>query len=464
MVRRARVGRQAAGGDLYLGRGDVRLLDAGAGAYSVRLAAVRLVAAPVPAPGVVTVKILYVSGNIGLGHITRDLAVAEALRSRRPDVEICWLAAEPSASVLRAAGERLHPAAAGVLSETAAADRVTVGSHLNLLTYAFAASREWLANALLVRRLLRREPFDVVVGDETYELLVAQIVHLLTVPAPFVMIYDFLGLDAMTPRWSERLGTYFWNVIWSRDRTVLAKPENRGVFIGEVDDVPESRFGPLLPSRRRHAEKLYDFVGYVLPFDGAAISDRARLRAELGYGPEPLVVCAVGGTAAGRALLELCGQAQVLLTAMVPGLRMVLVCGPSIPTASVHVPDGVEVRGLVPELYRHFAASDLAVVQCGGTTTLELTALQRPFLYFPVEGQCEQNLTVAARLARHGAGIRMSLAATTPTTLAEAITRHLGATVTYPPIPVDGAARIADVVLDLGSSQRIGASVAAAAT
>lgn len=72
----------------------------------------------------------------------------------------------------------------------------------------------------------------------------------------------------------------------------------------------------------------------------------------------------------------------------------------------------------------------------GGTTTLELTALRGPFLFFPLEGHCEQEVTVAGRLSRHGAGVRMSLVATSPAGLADAIAANLGAlsgTETYPP-------------------------------
>ena len=85
---------------------------------------------------------------------------------------------------------------------------------------------------------------------------------------------------------------------------------------------------------------------------------------------------------------------------------MVLVCGPRLDPATVQTPSGVEVRRYVPRLYEHFAASDVAIVQGGGTTTLELTALRRPFIYFPLEGHFEQNLVVAKRLARHGAVIK----------------------------------------------------------
>lgn len=105
---------------------------------------------------------------------------------------------------------------------------------------------------------------------------------------------------------------------------------------------------------------------------------------------------------------------------------MVLVCGPRLDPASIEAPPGVEVRGYVPQLYEHFAACDLAVVQGGGTTTLELTVLRRPFLYFPLENRFEQNLVVAERVARHRAGKRMSYSQTTPERLADAIFGLIG--------------------------------------
>jgi UDP-N-acetylglucosamine:LPS N-acetylglucosamine transferase len=358
-------------------------------------------------------KVLYVSGSVGLGHITRDLAIARELRCRRPDIDIWWLAGEPAASVLRQAGERLHPRANAYRSDTVAAESVARHGRLNLLRYALKASPAWLENARVVRGALREGSFDVLVGDETYEIMVAQEFHLFTVPVPFVMIYDFVGLDAMTGHLAERLGVYFWNLVWSADGRVYTKGNSHGVFIGEPEDVPDSRFGPLLPNRRGHARSCYEFAGYILPFDPATLRDKARVRAELGYGPEPLAVCSVGGTSVGRGLLELCGQAYPLLQQKFPALHMVLACGPRITPGSVHVPAGVDVRGFVPDLYKHLAASDLAVVQAGGTTTLELTALQRPFLYFPLEGHCEQEVTVAGRLARHRAGTKMIFSAAT---------------------------------------------------
>jgi UDP-N-acetylglucosamine:LPS N-acetylglucosamine transferase len=100
----------------------------------------------------------------------------------------------------------------------------------------------------------------------------------------------------------------------------------------------------------------------------------------------------------------------------------------------------------VDRLYEHFAASDLAVVQAGGTTTLELMALRRPFLYFPLEEHFEQQVHVAGRLERHGAGVRMRYSETTRSSLAAAIFANLGQEVPYAPIPTGGSRRAAELL------------------
>ena len=142
----------------------------------------------------------------------------------------------------------------------------------------------------------------------------------------------------------------------------------------------------------------------------------------------------------------LCGCSYTIVKKRLPELRMILVCGPRLSTESLDVPQGVEVRGYVPNLYQHFAASDLAIVQGGGTTTMELAALRRPFLYFPLEQHYEQQIIVAGVLKRHGAGVNMTYAKTTPESLAEAIILNIGKEVSYAPIPADGAQKAAQLI------------------
>ena len=106
---------------------------------------------------------------------------------------------------------------------------------------------------------------------------------------------------------------------------------------------------------------------------------------------------------------------------------MVVVAGPRIDPRSLDAPAGVEVRAFVPDLDRHLAACDLALVQGGLTTCMELTAAGTPFLYFPLKNHFEQNFHVAHRLDRYGAGRRMEFATSTPDMIAEAMLAELKA-------------------------------------
>ena len=94
-----------------------------------------------------------------------------------------------------------------------------------------------------------------------------------------------------------------------------------------------------------------------------------------------------------------------MVHAKLPDLRMIVVAGPRIDPKSLNAPAGVEVRAFVPDLDRHLAACDLALVQGGLTTCMELVAAGTPFLYFPLKNHFEQNFHVAHRLDRYGAGI-----------------------------------------------------------
>ena len=111
-----------------------------------------------------------------------------------------------------------------------------------------------------------------------------------------------------------------------------------------------------------------------------------------------------------------------------PALRMVVVAGPRIDPASLsRAWTGSSSARYVHDLYRHLAACDLAVVQGGLTTTMELTANGRPFIYFPLRHHFEQNFHVRHRLERYGAGRCMDLRdGDARTMIARAIAEEIG--------------------------------------
>ena len=394
-------------------------------------------------------KILFISGSIGLGHVGRDLEIAKALRKENAGIDISWLADDPATIILKNAGEKILPEAYLLNHGNKEMDNAAEGYKANLVNWVLNMRKDWATNVKIFVDIMEREHFDVVVGDETYDLCVEMTKNPSLKKFPFAIIYDFIGLDTVTYSPKEAIAAYLANRLWLKLLTSKPPLADRQIFIGELADVPDRKFGLMLPNRRRIAEKYLNFVGYVLQFDPKEYSDKNEIRKKLGYGKEPLIVCSIGGTKAGSPLLNLCAAAYPILKKEIPDLRMVLVCGPKLPTDSIQAMKGIEVKGYVPNLYEHLAAADLCIVTGGGTVTLELTALQRPFLYFPLEHHFEQEIEVAARCERHHAGIKMKYSETTPDVLAKEVVLNISKKVEYTNIPIDGASKAAQVLSEL---------------
>jgi predicted glycosyltransferase len=391
-------------------------------------------------------RLLFISGSLGLGHIGRDLEIARMLRKLNPNIEISWLADSPATTVLKEAGEKLLPEAELITHGNKKLESNAKNHQVNLTRWVMNMRKDWSENAKLVIEVIHREKFDLVIGDETYDLLIELLKDPNLKQFPFVIIYDFLGLDRVTNSPLDVITTYYTNRLWTKVITNKPKVCNKTIFVGEIEDIQDKTFGFLLPSRREIAEKYFDFVGYILDFDPKDYMEKNKIREKLGYSKGPLAVCSIGGTSAGKELLDLAIKAVPIVQKEIPKFQMLLVLGPDIPLDYVKPIDGVTVTGYLPNLYKHLAAADLAIVTGGGTITLELTALQKPFLYFPLENHFEQEIAVAQRCERHNAGIKMMFSKTTPRILAEKIVNNISKEVHYAKIPVDGARKAAEII------------------
>jgi predicted glycosyltransferase len=269
--------------------------------------------------------------------------------------------------------------------------------------------------------------------------------------APYAWLTDFVGfLPVQDADEREAFLTADHNAEMVEHIAAHPGLRDRAVFVGSPDDIVPDPFGPDLPMIRDWTEEHYEFAGYVTGTDPASLTDREGLRAELGYAPDERVcVVTVGGSGVGVDLLRRVIAAYPEAKRGAPDLRMVVVAGPRIDPDSLPYLDGLEVLPYVHDLYRHLAACDLAVVQGGLTTAMELTAGRRPFLYFPLKHHFEQRIHVAHRLDRYGAGRRMEYDDSPPDAIAEAIVAELGREVDYRPVETDGARRAAASIAEL---------------
>jgi pimeloyl-ACP methyl ester carboxylesterase/predicted glycosyltransferase len=396
-------------------------------------------------------RVLYISSPIGLGHAQRDVAIANELRTLHPDLEIDWLAQHPVTTVLEASGERIHPASALLANESGHIESESAEHDLHCFQAIRRMDEILLANFMVFHDLVRDEQYDVWIGDEAWELDYYLHENPEQKQAAYVWLTDFVGWLPM-PDGGEREAflTADYNAEMIEHIARYPRVRDRAVFVGHPGDIVPDAFGPELPLIGDWTREHYAFAGYVTGFDPADFVDRAMLRHQLGYrDDEQVCIVTVGGSGVGGALLRKVIAAYPLAKRAVPELRMIVVAGPRIDRASLPTHDGLEVRAFVPQLYRHLAACDLAVVQGGLTTCMELTANRRPFLYFPLRRHFEQNFHVAHRLDRYRAGRRMDYARSDPDAIAAAIATEIGRTVDYRPVETDGAARAATLIAEL---------------
>jgi predicted glycosyltransferase len=307
------------------------------------------------------------------------------------------------------------------------------------------------ANFMVFHDVVRDQRYDLWIGDEAWELDYYLHENPREKRVPFVWLTDFVGFLPMADGdQRERLLTADYNADMVDHIANHPEVRDQALFVGNPDDIVPERLGPQLPTIRDWTERNFDFTGYVTGFDPADLGDRTKLRAALGFGDdEQVCVVTVGGSGVGADLLRRVIAAFPEAKERIPELRMIVVAGPRIDPESLPSREGLEVVPYVHNLYRHLAACDLAVVQGGLTTAMELTANKRPFLYFPLRHHFEQNFHVRHRLESYGAGRRMDFDDSSSERIATAIAEEIGREAAYRDVETDGAARAARRIAEL---------------
>lgn len=371
-------------------------------------------------------RALFVSSPIGLGHVRRDQAIADRLRVELPGIEIEWLVQDPATRLLASCGERIHQVSEKLLNECAHVARESEGHRLN----AFQALRRMdailAANFGHFQDVVEDGSYDLVIADEAWEIDRFWHEHPDLKRGKLAWMTDFVGVLPMPEGGdAEARLVADWNtemIGWVERNPGV---RDASLFIGSPDDIVEARFGAGLPGIRPWTEDRFDFPGYVDPLESSRPGERDALRRRFGFGDdETICLVAVGGTGVGLPLLRQVMASAPHVMEGWPGLRFHLVAGPNIAADDLaHLP-GVTVQPFVADFPSLAAASDMALVQGGLSSCMELASLGRPFGYIPIEGHFEQQFHVHHRLARLGLGQRLAMAdLSDPDRLSEALKR-----------------------------------------
>src|SRR5262249_46634571 len=391
------------------------------------------------------------SSPIGLGHGRRDIAITRELRKLHPDLQVEWLAQDPVTRLLDASGERIHPLSARLASESRHIEQESGEHELHCFQAIRRVDEVLIANFMIFQDGVEDGCFDLVIADEAWDIDHYWHEHPELKKAKLAWFTDFVGYVPMPSGGEhEAFLTTDYNAEMIEHIERHPQVRDRAIFVGGPEDIVPLSFGKDLPPIRDWVPKHFDFAGYIIGEHPGTFGSRAELRQRLGYRPDERVcIVTVGGSGVGAHLIRRILQSWPMVHARLPELRMIVVAGPRIDPLSLEAPSGVEVRAFVPDLDRHLAACDLALVQGGLTTCMELTAAGTPFLYFPLRNHFEQNVHVAHRLDRYCAGRRLEFATSTPDMIAAEMVAALQLPTQFHPVESDGAGRAARMIAEL---------------
>ena len=378
-------------------------------------------------------KVLMVSSSCGLGQGRRDLAIANVLRTLHPNIDIQWLAQDPLTRLLAAHNERVHPASRTLASGSAHLESES-GQHTLRAFEAFRRMDEILiANFMTFQEIVESEDFDLVVADNAWGVDQYWHEHPELKRSAIAWLSDCVGWMPMPQA--------------GKKEALLTRDYN-AEMIDHVEANPSLRDCSIFLDASAWASQHFQFTGY--PMSNANVGEKTLLRNSLQYEDgEVVCVVAVGGTAVGASLIRKILAAYPIAKEKIPALRMIVMAGPRLSPKTFDLPKGVECRAFVPNLDQHLAACDIALVQGGLATTMELTAAGTPFLYFPLEGHFEQNLLVPHRLRHYSAGRKMLYGESTSQSIVSAMLEELSRSNATSPVERDGAERAAKILSEL---------------
>lgn len=396
-------------------------------------------------------RALYLSSPIGLGHARRDLAITRELRKLHPDLQVDWLAQDPVTRFLEANKESVHRNSKLLANESAHIEDEAGEHDLNAFQAIRSMDEILIKNFMVFQEVLEAENYDLVIADEAWDVDHYWHEHPNLKMAPIAWMTDFVGWLPMKnngPHEAFLTTDYNAEMIGHVERNPNIR--DRAIFVGNQDDIVPMDFGENLPQMRDWVPKHFEFSGYILGQHPAEFGEKPALRHEFKYRDgEKICIVSVGGSGVGASLIRLILEAYPTASSKIPELRMIIVTGPRLDPAMFQIPHGVEVRSFVPNLDQHLAACDLAIVQGGLTTCMELTAAATPFLYFPLRNHFEQNFHVAHRLDRYQAGRKMIFEQSTPEVIASAMVEELSRKSLSKAVEGNGALRAASMIAEM---------------
>ena len=188
------------------------------------------------------------------------------------------------------------------------------------------------------------------------------------------------------------------------DRTVEYLENGIGRFIKDVSNLCKAILVPDVERSIEVPARLNGLIKYVGPFLKKHPEDlpcKLELRKKLGFKPEERVVLVtVGGSDFGKGLLEIVCRASDMIDCD----RIIMVTGPQIDADFIPDSGKIVKKKFLKNMMEWMAVSDVVVTLAGHTTAMEVTAMGIPNIIVPIENHPEQ-LKNALHVKNYGISI-----------------------------------------------------------
>ena len=319
-------------------------------------------------------KVLFFTSPIGLGHATRDIAIAEKLKHIVND-EILFISGGAAYDLISKEGfQALNLYRPPPFTVDSGKLR---NSFVWLMKYIIYYKRSKKIAEEVIRKDVHKYP--LIVSDEDFASIA---VSQNTILSKSVLIYDMVEPTASGHGiTSNYYNNNFENNVGETHFAsgflhIFEKKMNRSMrnLINKCDKV-------IIPDFGDNSANLV-FVG---PIVREVKSDRKSLRNNLGFTRKTILVCA-GGTDAGRHLIQKSLEAYGNLKKRLD-VDLILVPGPNL---ELNDSDDFYNLGFVDNLHEYIYASDLVISLAGRSTIDECTVYGTPGIFIPIKNHFEQ--------------------------------------------------------------------------
>jgi len=319
-------------------------------------------------------KVLFFTSPIGLGHATRDIAIAEKLKHIVKD-EILFISGGAAYDLISKEGfQALNLYRPPPFTVDSGKLR---NSFVWLMKYIiYYKSSKKIAEEVMSKDVHK---YPLIVSDEDFASIA---VSQNTILSKSILIYDMVepaasGHGITSNYCNNNIGNNVGETHFTSGFLhIFEKKMNRSMrnLINKCDKV-------IIPDFGDNSANLV-FVG---PIVREVKSDRKSLRNNLGFTRKTILVCA-GGTDAGRHLIQKSLEAYGNLKKRLD-VDLILVPGPNL---ELNDSDDFYNLGFVDNLHEYIYASDLVISLAGRSTIDESTVYGTPGIFIPIKNHFEQ--------------------------------------------------------------------------